>query len=282
MKIVYIMVILLAFFAWGEWHELAGFPKSFNRDDRVAQLPGVMVIDSDTIPWKEGPGVTRIILGVDRDDNVRVYRWSEEKGVLDSSAEVERNLGQRIKESGGLPLSRLLPRKEVPVLSFRVTRGSSVRYHIIVTWGLAKHDYSSGRSTGRAVYKLYVIRENTRARQAEVVFTDRGGENLKQFLVADMGKNGRTEIVDVSLDGETELCTIRLLRPDGTLRTLQTFDGYRTKVEGEDYPSANGYFLRVEDKVYGCSKPPCITMKTYQWSPEKSEFIEWQQKEAKR
>ena len=121
---------LVVLFLFSAIHDHEGFSSSGRKEAGTdAQLPGVTIIDRATVSWDKGGGVTRVVLGVDQDDIVCVYRWFEEPGKPPTKAEVERYLGQHIRQSGGLSLNGLLPKNEVPVLAYRITRSRSLRQH---------------------------------------------------------------------------------------------------------------------------------------------------------
>lgn len=276
MKLHGLVLILVATLATLGTQKHVAPSRTIQGPQQAPQLPGISIVDETSIPSKDALTMTRLILGVDKDDYVRMYRWYEESGKPPTKPVVCRYLGQRIRESGGLPLARLLPKKEVPVLAYRVTRTSFLRYHVVLTWGFDKYEPSVNPNPS---YNLYVIEEDPRTRRARVVHTEeQAGGELKQFLVLDMSGNGQVEIIDVSLDGETELGSIRVLNPDGTLKLLQSFDGSQVHFTSEDDAVLNGYHLWVQQKNYGCVKEreACFTEKTYQWSLEKSLFVPWE------
>lgn len=234
------------------------------------QLPKIAVVDKTAIPWKGGTGATKLVLGVDSDDCVRIYSWDEEKGKPATKPRITRYLGQRLRESGGLPLRGLLPRTEVPVLAHRITHGAT-RYHVIVTSGFDKYEPTVNPNPS---YNLYVVAENLETRQARVVEAqEQAGGELRQFLAQDMSRNGQLEVIDVSLDGETETGTVRLLSTNGQLKVLQTFDGDGVYFTSEDQSLSSQYQLVVEEKDYGCTVGPCVTHKMYVWSPTKNRFV---------
>ncbi len=210
---------------------------------------------------------------VDKDDNIKTYTWFERPDHSVSELRVSEYLGQRINQSGTLPLQGLLPKGVLPARAFRVTSNDGTCSHVVLTWALSLEVEGSPN----AWYGLYVFDQPPGAHIARrTYFAANINFNLSYVLVRDLGGGGLAEIIDIGYEAQGETANIRQLRRDGSVQLLQRIDSnYITFVGDRDTYS---YALRLEDPWPADKqlKPdePCSVVRVLKWMPEEDRFIE--------
>src|ERR1700676_5036274 len=71
-------------------------------------------------------------LTVDRDDNIKLYRWFEMWDRSISGFRVSQYLGRRVNYSGSLSLAGLIPKSEVAANAFRITSDDQRVFHVVL------------------------------------------------------------------------------------------------------------------------------------------------------
>jgi len=207
---------------------------------------------------------------VDRDSNVREYLWFEERDHSLSSPKALAYLGQRLSESGTLPLRGLLPEGMVAVRAARVTYDSDATYHAVVAWG-----YEKVGDAPIAGYGVFVLLQKGGHSDARLVFKDEGvNEELQDFLVRDFGSDGTTEIVDIGRSGHVVSATVREIGRDGRVKKLQVLDAFRITIFGDSF-TQGGYQAYLEDVEPNGPDPRklCYRFRVLNWSKEARLFL---------
>jgi hypothetical protein len=238
------------------------------------QVPGLKVVDEVTVKYDTIPGVTRVVLGVDQDDFIKVYRWSEEHGRVTTRPEIIAYLGQRVTHSGSLALEPLLPKREVAAEAFRFTRNELTRYHVVLTWRFLTPERKG--PSGNVYYSLYVITEDLQKKTARVTYKeDEINAELRGFLARDLSGDGSVVIVDVGSEAKVAFANVRVLDTSGNVHLVQTVDaGYEIYLLGTRWAESGGSMLLEDEVLCKDLKPErCPSYRNLQWSPEKKQFL---------
>jgi hypothetical protein len=213
---------------------------------------------------------SRVSLVVDISGRVNLYVSRIEVGNALGEPTLQRFLGRRVSFSDDKSSVGLLPAKVVPTIAYQVNRGTGVRYHVVVAWGLEKRN-----ELVRAVYSIFVLSEETRTGHLRQAYQETAiDENLKAFFVEDVNGDGKAEIIDIGSEGKISVARIRSLDSDGLVNHIQSFGEYEI-LYVPDYRHGIGAFLlrKPVSRTAGTPDQVCYVQQQLVWSESQKRFV---------
>ncbi len=206
---------------------------------------------------------SKAVITVNRDD--AVHKFDRNKG--DNDFIIAANLGTRIRTSGNLNLEQVLPKEDIPVAAKRVAFPDGVTVHVILAWGFS----SVVPETLEAYCKLFVIREELG--KTERMIEEELGTQLKQFIVEDLGGDGKYEVLVSTREGSADTMDVWQIY-SRKITKIQTIGGYEVSTISDRFMDS-GFEVLVQEKADEPSPDKiCYSATLYKWSAQHQKFIE--------
>ena len=218
----------------------------------------------DLIVTRSNAYGSEVAIAVNGDDIV--HELDRDKGKKEFV--VAANLGTRIRSSSSLELDKVVPHQNVPVVARRVSLPNGSRIHVVLAWG-----FSSAVANLLELHcKIYIFRENQN--KVERIVEAELGDQLIQFIVEDLHKDGNFEVLVTTREGHEQTMYVWQIRTDGEVKKIQAIGGYQISTVADRFMNIDPEIV-VEEKAQSPSEQDaCYRTTAYQWSAEQQRFVQ--------
>lgn len=205
----------------------------------------------------------RTMIAINDDDVVHVI----DIGLQGTSAPTtSANLGTRITKSGGLDLTSVIPKDKVATAARRVSLADGSRMHVVVVWG-----FSSFPDLLEPYCSLYIFRE--RDGKTEKLLQEELGPQLDQFIVEDLNKDGKQEILISTIENADESMRVYQIEPDGRITFVQKLDAELIHTISERWMDEAPSIYIEEKSQKSIPGGACYKTAAYSWSKTANRFV---------